>query len=144
MLASATIMPAVVQLPGAIGYKEETELIELCKKHKITIVPYSPLASGYLLDEPIVQKVAEVKGVTRAQACLAFAGQKYGCFVFGSENKKHIKENLQTKDNVFSLEDIAKIDSIDKDVRMWDYKKMWIKDLRESEGKDKEAEQERL
>ena len=51
---------------------------------------------------------------------------------------------MQTKDNVLSLEDIARLDSTDKDVRMWDYKKMWIKDLRESEGKDKEAEQERL
>lgn len=141
ILEVASIRPAVVQLPGAIGYQEEKELIDICKEYGITIVPYSPLASGYLLDEPFVKKVAQIKGVTKAQACLAYAGQKYGCFVFGSENDAHIKENMQTKANIFSREEVEKIDAIDKDVRMWDYKKMWLKDLRQKDA-GKKADKE--
>lgn len=119
------IPPTVIQMPLSIGYVDK-ELLYFCKQHGIQPIAYSPIASGYLLDSPIVVQMAEKYGVEPAQVCLDFAGQLCGAYAFGSEDPEHIATNLATE-QLLTPEDMDTLLQIKDDRRMWDFKKGWMK-----------------
>lgn len=126
LMKNVKIKPAVIQCSCSIGNKKYEDLISYCNANNIQILPYSPIASGYLLKSSILTKIAEAKGINTAELCLDYVGQKYGCFVFGSENPAHIKENIETR-KVLTEDDMQKLDQINDDKTMWSYEESWKK-----------------
>jgi len=129
LISKVNIKPAIVQCSYSIGNRKYEDVVSYCKEHNIQILPYSPIASGYLLDSDNVSNMATKNNVSKAQLCLDYVGKKFGCFVFGSENIEHIKENLQTK-KILKDEDMNNLDKIIDDRTMWSYGENFNKEPR--------------
>jgi len=120
------VKPVAIQCSSSIGNKNYEDLIAFCKENNIQVIPYSPIASGYLLDSPQLKTMAQAKGISTAQLCLDYVGQKHGCYVFGSENALHIKENILTK-KTLNNEDLTLLNGINDDKTMWSYEESFKK-----------------
>lgn len=118
-IGNSNIYPQVVQLPVSVGYREP-KLMKYCKEHNIQTIAYSPLASGYALEDPTVVKLASKYGVTPADICLDYAMQLTGSYCFRSTKAKHIQSGLNVS-KILSKEDLVELSKVNIDYRAWDY-----------------------
>lgn len=92
ILERGTIVPAVNQIRFYIGNVQE-EITKFCEEKGILIEAYSPLATGKILDNPEVKKIAEKYGKTVAQICIAYTLQKGTVTLPKSTHEQYILEN---------------------------------------------------
>jgi len=102
MLSYARIPPSVNQVE-IHPYNQQSELLAYCKSRNITVQAYSPLGTpGYkkdgepnVLSDPVLKEIADARGISVAQLCIAWSLRR-GCHVVAkSLDKKHMKENLE-------------------------------------------------
>jgi len=114
ILAYGTIIPAVNQIRFFIGHTTE-EVTQFCEDHGILIEAYSPLATGKILDNPQVQKIADKYGKTVAQVSLRYTVQRATVTLPKSTHEEYIAQNadidfeIDRKDMTYlnSLKDIV-------------------------------------
>ena len=63
ILKNGKIKPAVNQVEVHIGLTPR-DIMEYCEKHDILIMAYSPNATGKLINDPVVKRVADKYGVS--------------------------------------------------------------------------------
>ena len=95
---TASIFPMLNQFEFHPGMKQE-ELYDYCKKQEIAVQASSPLGNGHILENAVLQQLAQAKHISVAQLCLRYALQK-GFIVIPKTNKK---ERLQENAAVFDL-----------------------------------------
>ena len=71
IVAATSFVPHVNQIRYFIGDTEK-ELTNYCQKNNILVEAYSPFATGKILDNKNILKVAEKYNTTVAKVCLAF------------------------------------------------------------------------
>jgi diketogulonate reductase-like aldo/keto reductase len=127
---SHKIRPAVNQCERH-PYLPQTRLVEYCKKRNVHFQAYSPLGTpGYssslenteplVLNDPTILSIAEKRGVSPAQVCLAWAlhdsNNSSVSVVVKSSNVDHLRDNLlaSASSNPLELSDqeMHKINSI--------------------------------
>ncbi|WKA54728.1 aldo/keto reductase [Planococcus shixiaomingii] len=114
ILDTCTIVPMANQIPFYIGRDQES-LLAYCKKHKIVVEAYSPLATGQILNSPAILEMAEKYSVTPAQLCIRYCLERETLPLPKSTNETRIIENSQL-DFTISSEDLKILEKIE-DVR---------------------------
>ncbi len=99
LLSTAEVKPAVDQIQYYVGYTEP-KISQFALDNDILIEAYSPLATGRMLSNPTVERIAEKYGASVAQLAIEFVVQN-GAFT----HKEHILDNARL-DFVISDEDM--------------------------------------
>jgi 2,5-diketo-D-gluconate reductase A len=110
------IIPAVNQIE-VHPYLTQDDVRVFCAEHQIAIEAWSPLGQGSVLDDRVVQSIAERTGKTPAQVVLRWHIQR-GDIVFPkSVTPERIRENIDIFDFELSAADVEDITLMNKDER---------------------------
>lgn len=114
------IVPAINQVEMH-PWLDQTELLSFCKKHKIHVQAYSPLAHGKKLNDPVIEEIAETYGKTPAQVLIRY-GLDLGCSTIPkSSSPEHLLENSLVFDFNLSTQDIIRLKALNCNLRTcWD------------------------
>lgn len=97
----------------------QEHLVEHAQMHDYWLVAYSPIARGLVFDVPTLQSIAEKHGVTEAQVSLAWLLQKERvAAVPKATGEDHIREDYESIDVDLTDDDIARIESIEREERL--------------------------
>lgn len=119
LLKSATIKPATNQIE-LHPYLSQQDLVEYCNKKNIVVEAWSPLGANKtgLLEEPILQELAQKYGKSPAQIVLRWNFQRGIVTIPKSSNPVRQKENISIFDFELADDDMNKIYSLNKDMRL--------------------------
>ncbi|UPV73139.1 aldo/keto reductase [Halorussus limi] len=100
---------------------QQDALLADAQRHGYALVAYSPLAQGEVFDVPEVREIAEKHGATPAQVSLAWlAGKDNVVPIPRSASDDHLRENLAALDLELDAADVAKIESIDREQKLFE------------------------
>jgi 2,5-diketo-D-gluconate reductase B len=99
---------------------QQEALRERCAALDVELVAYSPLARGRVFDVPELNEIAEKHGVSEAQVSLAWLREKGVTAIPKATGESHIRDNWASLSLALDDEDVAKIDSIDREERQID------------------------
>ncbi len=128
LLSKATIVPIMNQVE-AHPYFQQKELLDFCQSHKIHLTAYSPLGSidrssalkaenePILLEDPLIEKIAQAHQVTPAQVLISWALQRDTVVIPKSVNPARIKQNFEASMLILTAEDMQAMEQIDKGFR---------------------------
>ncbi|WP_061241839.1 aldo/keto reductase [Leptospira interrogans] len=120
LLKNSQITPAVNQVEFH-PFLNQIHLLEYCKKHKIQLEAYSPLAHGQKIEDPTIAKIAQKYDKTPAQILIRWAIEQKIVVIPKSIKKERIIENSKVFDFTISEEDMKILNSLDEDFRTcWD------------------------
>ena len=117
----ASPVPIVANQVETHPYCQQHEMQAFLLEHDMYHVAYSPLARGNVFEIPEIVEIAERRGLTAAEVALAW--------LFGRENvvpipmgdrPKFVRENWRASDNELTDEDVALIESIDREEKYVD------------------------
>ncbi|MBI4033416.1 aldo/keto reductase [Candidatus Saccharibacteria bacterium] len=113
LFLSAKTVPAVNQIEfNPYIYDKQVTVIEYCKKQKIAIEAYSPLARGRQIDNPKISGIAQKLDKTNAQVLLRWAIQHGTVPIPKSAHPGRIRENLEIFDFELSGKDVETLNSL--------------------------------
>ncbi|MGQ2376055.1 aldo/keto reductase [Companilactobacillus zhachilii] len=107
VMKTATIKPMVDQIQYYIGFTEP-KITEFAKKNDILVEAYSPLATGGLINNKDVLKIAEKYNVSVPQLAIQFVIQNGVLPLPKAVHKEHIVANTKL-DFEISAEDMEKL-----------------------------------
>jgi 2,5-diketo-D-gluconate reductase B len=100
---------------------QQDDLLADAQRHDYALVAYSPLAQGEAFDLPEVESVAEKHDATPAQVSLAWlAGKENVVPIPRSASDDHLRENLTALELDLDAKDVAKIESIDREEKLFE------------------------
>lgn len=117
LATQATEMPVVDQLE-CHPWLSEKPMIDFNNQHHIVTQAWAPLGRGRIFEEPIIQQLAQKYGKTPAQIILRWHFQNGLSFIPKSAHASRIKENADIYDFTLTDQDMAQMDSINKNVRI--------------------------
>jgi diketogulonate reductase-like aldo/keto reductase len=89
----------------------EFDLLPWCQEQGVPIMAYSPVEQGRLLDNGVLQRIAESHRATAAQVALAWAvRQPSVCAIPKASTPAHVRENRAALDLELSQADLADLD----------------------------------
>lgn len=93
---------------------QQRELHGLAQEYGMYQVAYSPLKRTELLDEPVLQNIADEQGASPAQVCLAWHLSKKDVVpIPKATGEDHLRDNLDASNLSLSAEQIEQIDALD-------------------------------
>ncbi|WP_096186692.1 aldo/keto reductase [Evansella halocellulosilytica] len=99
-------------------YLAQNELKDFCKKHDIYLEAWSPLMQGGdVLNNEVIQSLAEKYGKTPAQVIIRWHLQNESIVIPKSVTPSRIEENFNVFDFELSVEDVEKINGLDRGER---------------------------
>ncbi|NEU57432.1 aldo/keto reductase [Halorussus sp. MSC15.2] len=100
---------------------QQADLLADAQRHDYALVAYSPLAQGEVFDLPEIRDVAEKHDATPAQVSLAWLAEKDNIVpIPRSASDDHLRENLAALDLELDAEDVAKVESIDREKKLFE------------------------
>ncbi|MCG3088708.1 aldo/keto reductase [Sporosarcina cyprini] len=116
ILSEASIPPMVnqVELHPLLS---QVPLRAFCKQHGIEVTSWSPLARGRILADETLVEIGKAHGKTPAQVIIRWHLQNGLIAIPKSVTKERIKENASVADFALSLEEMQRIDRLNKDQR---------------------------
>jgi 2,5-diketo-D-gluconate reductase A len=113
LAAETDTVPAVNQIE-LHPYFQNREVDAYGKEHGIATEAWAPIAQGAVLDDPVINEVAQRVGRTPAQVVLRWQIQ-HGNIVFPkSVTPERIRENFQIFDFQLEPGDVERIDELDR------------------------------
>ena len=89
----------------------ELELLPWCQQQNIPMMAYSPIEQGRLLDDKMLEKIAQEKGVSAAQIAIAWLLHKDNVIVIPKASRiEHVEQNYAAMNITLSAEDLATLD----------------------------------
>ncbi|MGM9944726.1 MAG: aldo/keto reductase [Lysinibacillus sp.] len=116
ILRSANTPPMVNQVE-VHPYLSQEPLRAFCREHHIAVTAWSPLGRGGVLQDETIIKIAEKYGKSAAQVVLRWHLQHNIMVIPKSVTPSRIEENANIFDFVLSNEDMAVIDSLNRNQR---------------------------
>ncbi|KRM58750.1 hypothetical protein C5L31_001712 [Secundilactobacillus malefermentans] len=110
ILKHATIMPMVNQIQYYIGYTEP-DITVYAQDHNMLVEAFSPLATGYLLNNEAVKDIAAHYDVSVAQLAIRYVLQHGLLPLPKATNSAHIENNKQVEFEI-SVADMAVLDKL--------------------------------
>lgn len=89
-------------------------LVDYCRNNGIAVIAYSPLTHGYWLNDSKLTEIANIYNKSTAQILIRWGLQKGLIIIPKSENKNHIKENLEVFDFEIKDHDMQKLDGLNR------------------------------
>lgn len=118
LLGDAEIKPVINQIEFH-PYLTQQKVREFCKENEIQVEAWSPLMAGNgLLENEILKEIAVKYNKTVAQVVLRWDLQSQVVTIPKSTNERRLIENIDIFDFNLSSDDIDKIDSLNKDLRV--------------------------
>ncbi len=111
LLASTKVKPAVNQIEFHPGWLQP-EVVDFCKKNDIAVEAWSPLGSGRVLDNPVLQDMAKKYNVNVGQLCIKFVLQSGIICLPKSETPQNIKLNIDVYNFELSAKDFEIINQL--------------------------------
>lgn len=99
--------------------KEQKDLLKLCQENEVVVEASAPLARTEVFKDQTILELADKYDKSPAQIVLKWELQKGIVPLPKSKSEGHIKENLDLFDWELRAEDIAKIDNIDQQKRVY-------------------------
>jgi len=120
LLAASSVKPVVNQIE-LHPWLSQRELKAYCESRGIRIEAYSPLAHGQKVGELSLKPMADKYGKTIAQLLLRWSIQKGNIVLVKSVTPQRIAENFAIFDFEIDAGDMAKLDSLNENLRTcWD------------------------
>lgn len=120
LLKDCEVRPAVNQVELHV-FLQQPELLTYCREQGIAVEAYSPLAHGKGIDDKVLAEIAKKHGKTPAQIMLRWCIEVGTIPLPKSVTPERIKQNLDIFDFKLDEDDMAKIKSLDKNMRTcWD------------------------
>jgi 2,5-diketo-D-gluconate reductase B len=94
------------------------KVVEHAQKLGITVTGFMPLAVGKVMEDETLIGIAEARNLTPAQVALAWIASRGVVVIPSSTRASHQKANLEALDIELSPEEIARIDSLDRNERI--------------------------
>ncbi len=116
LIASAEIKPMVNQVEFH-PHLTQKELKAYCEKEGIQLEAWSPLKQGQLLNEPVLQEIAEKYNKSVAQVILRWDIQQGVVTIPKSVKEHRIIENADIFDFELTAEEMDRIDGLNQDSR---------------------------
>jgi diketogulonate reductase-like aldo/keto reductase len=117
ILQNGQIVPAVNQIEFH-PYLLQSELLNFCQENKIQVEAWSPLVQGQIVNEPVIQRMAEKYQKTPAQIALRWDLQHKVVTIPKSARPNRIVENADIFDFELSEADIQVLDALDEGRRV--------------------------
>jgi len=135
IIQNARIKPVNLQIE-LHAYFQQKELIDLCRKHSMTVTAFSPIGAPALsefekkfgknrteslpklIEDPVVTEIAKKHGKTNAQILLRFLVQKDIIVIPKSVNPGRIKENFLLFDFALDNDEVKKLEGLNKNLRL--------------------------
>ncbi|NBK22651.1 MAG: aldo/keto reductase [Spirochaetia bacterium] len=111
LLETATIKPMVNQIRLFAG-EQQPSLVAYCRSLGIVTEAYSPLGTGKLLANPLVQTIALEVNRSAAQVCLRYNLQKGHVILPKSITPSSIKQNLELFDFALNENQMKSLDDM--------------------------------
>jgi len=101
---------------------DQSKVIAACRRHRMAIVAYSPIARGTLKDHQVLTRIGRAHGKTAAQASLRFLVQQGIAVIPRTSRIERLSENLAIFDFELSAAEMAEISRLaSRDGRIVDY-----------------------
>jgi methylglyoxal/glyoxal reductase len=117
LMKDASVIPVINQVEYHPRLTQE-ELKEFCQKHHIQLEAWSPLMQGELLNNPVLQEIAQTYGKSVAQVILKWDLQNDVVTIPKSTKTHRIIENASVFDFVLSEEDMKRINELNQNKRV--------------------------
>jgi len=110
-----------VQNPFSILDRSDAPVLELCREHGVSFVPYFPLGSAFggggpraLAADPQVSAVAEKHRVTPSQVALAWLLAQYDRLLLipGTSSVAHLEQNMAVIDIELDADDLEALEGV--------------------------------
>jgi aryl-alcohol dehydrogenase-like predicted oxidoreductase len=110
-----------VQNAFSILDRSDAPVLDICREHGISYVPYFPLGSAFnggpaaLAADEHVSAVAAKHGVTASQVALAWLLAQYDrvLLIPGTKSVAHLEENMTVLDIVLDEDDLTRLDKVE-------------------------------
>jgi diketogulonate reductase-like aldo/keto reductase len=113
LVEKASIKPMVVQNRCFAHQGWDRAVREFCQANNIIYQGFSLLtANWFVLQHPLVERIAQRLEKTPAQVVFRYAKQVGMVPLTGTTNEQHMKEDLQVRDFELTADDLSVIDSI--------------------------------
>ncbi|RDI72297.1 aldo/keto reductase [Halopelagius longus] len=115
----------VADVPIAVNQVEfhpwlyQEDLLQYCEDNDVVLTAAAPLARTEVLEDPVVRDVAEEYDRTPAQVVLRWQVQKGVVTIPKSSTPEHIRSNFEVSDWELDADDVARIDDIDTEKRVY-------------------------
>lgn len=119
--AIETVGIGEVQNPFSILDRSDADVLDLCREHAVSYVPYFPLGSAFtggpaaLAADPHVASVAGKHGVSPSQVALAWLLAQYDRLLLipGTSSVAHLEENMSVLDISLDDDDLATLERVE-------------------------------
>lgn len=95
-------------------YLQNRTLADYARAEGLHLTSYMTLAVGKVLDDRVMQAIAQAHGATPAQVALAWALQQGYSVIPSSTKRENLESNLRALDLILSDDDMAQIATLDK------------------------------
>lgn len=112
----ASVMPSINQVELHV-FLQQPELVEYCRKNNIQLEAYSPLAHGKVMDDPVIEQIAQKHGKSYAQIMLRWCIEQNFVVLVKSITPSRVIENLNIFDFELDQDDKTAIKGLERDLR---------------------------
>lgn len=131
LLTYAAVRPSVLQIESH-PYLTQEKLLRFCRSENIAVTAFSPLGAGSyvplgmadqsdsVLDERIVQQVAQQHGKTPAQVALRWGVQRGTAVIPKTSRTERLRENIDLFDFSLSDQQMQQLSALDRHQRFND------------------------
>ncbi|MHC6225336.1 2,5-didehydrogluconate reductase DkgB [Pseudomonas sp. X10] len=99
-------------------YLQNRTVVGFMQEQDIAVTSYMTLGYGKVLQDPVIQAIAERHGATPAQVTLAWAMQLGYAVIPSSTRRENLAGNLKARDLHLSEQDMAQIAALDRGERL--------------------------
>ncbi|WP_419307955.1 2,5-didehydrogluconate reductase DkgB [Chromohalobacter israelensis] len=99
-------------------YLANRKVVAHCQDKGLQVTGYMPLAVGKVMDDPVLQAIAEAHEATPAQIALAWVAARDIVVIPSSTKPAHQQSNLEAMRITLSAEEMARIDALDRGERI--------------------------
>ena len=112
---AATQAPLVTNQCEYHPYLNQDALVAACRDHGMIFTAYSPIGRGAVLKDPVVERIAKMKGVTPAQVVLRWDIQQENVVTIPkSVNRERIRSNFDIFTFTLSGSEMAEITALSR------------------------------
>jgi len=116
LLKITDIVPAINQVELHV-FLQQPDLIDYCRSKNIQIEAYSPIAQAKILDNPVIQKIADKHSKSYVQIMLKWLLENDLVIIPKSVTPKRIKENIDLFSFKLDEEDLSELKKLDLNKR---------------------------
>ncbi|MCT9115643.1 2,5-didehydrogluconate reductase DkgB [Cupriavidus gilardii] len=99
-------------------YLQNRKLVEHARGRGIHLTSYMTLAYGKVVQDPVIQAIAQAHGATPAQVALAWALQQGFAVIPSSTRRENLASNLQAQQLRLTDDEMARIATLDRGDRL--------------------------